>query len=209
VARKYTWLVIVGLVVVGIVAVRAVLRSGGASLPVGQESPQAVLRKLQRALADGDKAKFVECFASSGGDHKAAVEALSDRAQAASRLRIALRETYGKNAWDTFVGLQANPAAFAAFVWPRDEDVAAAAQIAIKGSEAQAELPSGGGPLALKLEGVWRVEVFPRDNGVRDRRAALAGAAAALDQARARIGQEGATPESLAQEVRKRLGGEP
>ena len=207
-ARKYTWLVLVGLIVLGIVAVRAVLRGGG-SLPVGQESPQAVLRKLQRALADNDKAKFVECFVTRSEHHATAIEALFERAQAALRLRTALREAYGKNAWDTFVSLQADPAEFAAFAWPRDEDVAATAQVAAKGSEAQVELPSGGGPLALKLEGVWRVEMFPRGSGVRDRLDALNHAAAALGQARARIGQEGATPESLAQEVKQRLAGEP
>ncbi len=94
-------------------------------------------------------------------------------------------------------------------MWPRDEDFAATAQIAIKESEAQVQLPSGGASLALKLEGVWRVEMFPRGSGVRERRDALARAAAALDQARARVGQEGATPESLAQDVKKRLSAEP
>jgi hypothetical protein len=209
VARKYTWLVLVGLIALGLVAVRWALRSGGGSLPVGQDTPQAVLRKLQRALAEGAKAEFLECFATRSEHHRAAVEALFDRAQAASRLRNALREAYGKSAWDTFVASQADPAEFAAFVWPRDEDVAAAAQVAVKGHEAQAKLASGGGTLTLQLEGVWRVEAFPRGSGVRDRREALARAVAALEQARARVGQGGATPESLAEVVRKRLAAEP
>jgi len=208
VARKYTWLVLVGLIVVGIVAVRLAIRGGG-SLPVGQESPQAVLRKLQRALAEGDKAKFLECFATRSEHHADAIAALFDRAQAAARLRTALREAYGKDAWDAFVSCQAKRSEFLAFVWPREEEVAATAKIAVKGNEAQAELPSGRGLLALKLGGVWRVEMFPHGSGVRERREALARAAAALDQARARIGQEGVTPESLAQEVNKPLGGEP
>jgi len=208
-ARKYTWLVLVGLIVVGIVAVRAVLRSGGGSPPVGQDSPQAVLRKLQRALDDGEKAEFVECFATRSDHHAEAIEALLGRAEAAHRLRTALREAYGKNAWDTFVSFQAEPAAVAAFVWPRGEDVAATAQVTVNGSEAQVQLPSGGEPLALKLEGVWRVEMFPRGSGVRDRIEGLVRATQALDHARARIGKDGATPESLAQEVKKRLAGEP
>jgi len=206
VARRYSWLVLVGLLLVGVLVVSWVLRTGGGLPPVGQDSPQAVLRKLQRAVAEGDKAKFLECFGARSANHKAAEEDLFAYIEAAGKLRDALRGTYGKNAWDTFVGAQADPAQFTAFLWPRDEDVAATAAITVQGSEARVELPPRE-PLTLKLEGVWRIEVFPRGSGVRAQREALAKATEALRKAKDAVGQPGATPESIGQDVRKQLEG--
>lgn len=207
-ARRYSWLVLVGLLLVGVLVVSWVLRTGGGLPPVGQDSPQAVLRKLQRAIAEGDKPRFLECFATRSANHKAVEEDLFDYVQAASRLRNALRGAYGKNAWDTFVSAQASPAQFAAFLWPRDEDAAATANITVQGNEARVELPSRE-PFTLKLEGVWRIEVFPHGSGVRAQREALAKATEALRKAKDDVGQSGATPESIGQDVRRQLEGAP
>jgi len=204
VARRYSWLVIVALMVLGVFVVLRVLRGGGGVPPAGQGTPQALLQKAQRALAEGDKAKFLECLAVRSSDHRAAGEALFDYVQAAQALRDALRKHYGKNAWDTFVSLQANPTQFAAFVWPRDQEVAATAQIRVQGSEARVQLSPESGPLMLRLEGVWRMDVFPLGNGVRARREALIRAAEALTKALEGIGT--AELEALAQGVKQAIG---
>jgi len=205
-ARRYSWLVLIVLLLVGVFVVMRVLRTGGGLPPAGQDSPQAVLRKLQRAIAEGDRAEFLECFGARHANHKAAEEDLFDYVEAAGKLRDTLRGAYGKNAWDTFVSAQANPAQFTAFLWPRDEDVAAAAAVAIQGNEARVELPPRE-PFTLKLEGVWRIEIFPHGSGVRAQREALAKATEALRRARGDVGRPGATPESIGQNVRKQLGG--
>ena len=208
-AQRHTWLIIVGLTLVGVFAAICVLRTRGGSLPAGQESPQAVLRKTQRALSGGDRARFLECFRTTSQQQRAAVEALFDYLQTAYRLRDALRETYGKTAWETFVSLQATPAAFTAYLWPRDEDIAATADITIQGTEARAELPSQSEPLALRLRGVWRIEEFRPTTDVRLRRQFLARAAEALSKARDDIGKRGLKVEDLAREARRRMGAEP
>ncbi|MBM4030360.1 MAG: nuclear transport factor 2 family protein [Planctomycetes bacterium] len=207
-ARKYSWLVVVGLIAVGIYVVLRVLGGGGGVPPAGQDSPQAVLRKAQRALSEGQKARFVECCAVRSSNYTAAAEALFDYVQAAYRLRDALRGTYGKEAWETLVSRQADPARFTAFVWPRDEDVAAAAKITVNGDEARVELAADAEPLMLKLEGVWRIEAFPHGSGVRARRDALARAAETLRAAREDVGKPGTPLEDLAANVRRNLPGD-
>ncbi len=202
-AREYSWLVIAALIVLGVVVAVWVLGLGDGSLPTGQDSPQAVLRKLQQAMAKGERAMFVECFATRGANHRAAVEALFECVQAAYALRTALRAHYGKDAWEAFMGLLVEPAELRAFVWPPDEDVAATAKVAAKGGEASVELPFATEPLSLKLGGVWRVEAFPHGSEVRDRPEALARAAEALRGAKDDIGKPGVTPESLAQQVQE------
>lgn len=202
-ARRYSWLVIVALLLLGVFVVLRVLRGGGGVPPAGQGTPQALLQKAQRALAEGDKARFLECLAVRGSDTKAAAEALFDYVQAAQGLRDALRKHYGKNAWDTFVSLQSAPAQFTAFVWPRDEEVASTAQIAEQGITARVRVSPEGEPILLQLSGVWRMDVFPRGSGVRARREALVRAAAALAKARDEIGT--ADLEALAQRVRQVL----
>ncbi len=199
-ARRYTWLVIVALIVLGVVITVWVLGLGGGSLPTGQDSPQATLRKLQQAMAKGDKAKFVECFAARSANYKAAIEALFECVQAAQALRNALRSHYGKDAWDTFADRLAEPPEVRAFTWPPDEDFAAT-KVALKGAEASVGLPSGIDSLSLKLSGVWRVELYPHGSGVRERRDALARAAEALRKAKDDIGKPGVTPETLAKQV--------
>jgi hypothetical protein len=209
VARRYTWLIIAGLTLLGVFAVTRVLGTRGGSIPMGHESPQAVLRKAQRALIEGDRARFLECLASRSKDHKAALEALFDYVQAAYKLQDALRGNYGKNAWETFVSLQANPAQFTAPIWPRDEDLAATASITLQGTEARVELPSPAELLTLRMEGVWRIEMFPHGSGVRAIRESFDRATEALRKAREDVGKPGLTPEALAQQVRKQIGGEP
>lgn len=208
-ARRYTWLIIVGLMLLGIVVVTCVLRMGRVALSPGQESPQAVLRKAQRALIAGDKTGFLECLAVRSDHYKAAAEALFDCALAARTLRLTLREHYGKNAWETFVSLQADPAQFSAFDWLGVDDFVSTAAIEAKDDEARVELPAPHEALGLRREGVWRIDLFPRGSGVREKREPLVRAAEALRKARERIGQAGATPESLAQEVRRQIAGEP
>jgi len=207
VARKYTWLVVVGLLLLGVLVVLRVLRGGGGVPPAGQGTPQAVLRKAQRALADGDKAGFVECLVARTRDQRAAAEALFDYVQAAYGLRDAVRQHYGKNSWDTLVSLQPDPAGFTAFVWPRDQDVAATAQIAVQGSEATAQLSPGAEPLVLRLAGVWRIAAFPRESRARARRDALARAAEALRAARDSVGKAGL--EAIARRVAAQMKGSP
>jgi len=209
VARRYSWLVVVGLTLVGIFIINRVLRTGGGLPPVGQDSPQALLRKAQRALAEGNRAAFLECVATRSGNHAAAAEALFDYVRAAYALRDALREIYGKDGWERFVAAQGMPAPFAAFIWPRGEDVAATAKVVVEGNQATAEVVPDAEPLALRLEGVWRIEPFPRGSGVRGQREALARATEALRKAREQVGKGGATPESLAQEARKQAAAEP
>ncbi|HPD13529.1 MAG TPA: hypothetical protein PLE19_01175 [Planctomycetota bacterium] len=203
-ARRYSWLVIVALMVLGVFVVLRVLRGGGGVPPAGQGTPQALLQKAQRALAEGDKARFLECLAVHSSDSRAAGEALFGYVQAAQALRDALRKHYGKNAWDTFVSLQAAPAQFAAFVWPRDDEVAATAQITVQGNEARVQLSPDAEPLMLRLEGVWRMDVFPRGSGVRARRDALIRATEALAKARDGVGT--AELETLAQAVKQAIG---
>jgi len=205
-ARRYSWLVIAGLMLLGIVAVVRVLGLRGGSLPAGQESPQAVLSKAHRALADGDSAKFAECFVTKGHGQQVAAGNLFDFVRAAYALEDALRKNYGKDAWVTFVSAQADPAQFTAPIWPRDDGFTTDAKITMQGNEAQAELPGRPEALALRMEGVWRIDAFPRDGTVRPRREALARATEALRKALARVGPGGPPPKGLGEEVRKQIG---
>jgi len=208
-ARRYTWLVIAGLMVLGIGVVIHVLGLGGATPPAGQESPQAVLTKAHRALVEGDPAKFAECFVAEGHGQQVAVGALFDFVRAAYALEDALRENYGKSAWETFVGAQADPAAFVAPIWPRDPDFPTAAKITVAGNEAKAKLPGRAEALPLRLEGVWRIDAFPRDGTVRERREGLARATDALRKILPAIALGGPTPRSLGRQVREQLATEP
>ena len=204
-ARRYSWLVVVGLSVVGVFVVMRVLRSGGGVPPVGQDSPRAVLVKAHRALIDKEERRFVECFATRNDDERAAVAAAFDCVQAAYGLRLALREHYGKDAWDTFLSLKALPAELAAHIWPRDEGVDGAAEIREAGSEARIEVPWRAEALSLRLQGVWRIELFAPGTDLRARREALARAAEALRMARDGIGKPGVTPETLARQVEEQM----
>jgi len=208
VARKYTWLIIVGLMLLGIVVVICVLQMARVALSPGQESPQAVLQKAQRAFLAGDKTGFLDCLAVRSGHYKAAAEAAFDCALVARNLRLALTERYGTNAWETFVRLQADPAQFSAFDWLGADDFVSTAAIEAKGDEARVQLPAPHEALGLRREGVWRIDLFPRGSGVREKREPLVRTAEALRKARERIGQAGATPGSIAQEVRRQVAGE-
>lgn len=201
-ARKYAWLVIVGLLALGVLVAARVLRTRGGALPRGQGSPQAVLRKLQEALARGKKAEFADCFATPSAEHRAAVEELYEAIQAAYALRAALRSHQGKNAFDEFMDALVGPAEVKAFVWPPETDVTASRLIVSTGGNATVELPELPKPLRLKLAGVWRIELLADATAARLLRDILARTAAALRKASQAAGLP---PEALARKVQEEL----
>jgi len=69
---------------------------------VGQETPRALIAKLQKALRERDRKAYVECW---GGNSKAVLEAAgagSDMRAVLYKLKAAILEKFGQEGWDRF-----------------------------------------------------------------------------------------------------------
>jgi len=170
-------------------------RAGGKS--GGQATPKNTIRTLSDALENGRKDAFVSCFKLQGRQREY-LGANFDMGYGIVRLRKALEETYGSDAWQKF--REAGGHWGAGFEVATDEMLDRVV-VKIDGDKAACTMPDETEPmLMVKVGGAWLIDLstqLPADDRVPEAMKAMALTTAAVEKGIAQVGKPGQSPESV------------
>lgn len=140
----------------------------GESSTAGQDTPRAVLKKMQGAITEWNKKQYMACFAGPEGYLKFA-EATFDVTQATSKFKKALISVHGQEGWEKF---QSRPEGGASLETNLpDPKWADEIEVVIDGSTARFKDPQSGVESRMVCkDGVWRIDaqtLMPAQRGVK------------------------------------------
>lgn len=130
---------------------------GKESPPQGQDTPQALARKMQKALVANDKARFDECFTGPRG-YREIVDAVIEFSQTACQFYDAITRAYGPSAVAQYHQTKVLPS-FDLLVPYKDTDWAEE-EITMKGDKAVCVSPNSPDPtILIRRNNIWRVDL--------------------------------------------------